>query len=254
MKDISKDFKKSGIYCIINTINGKKYIGSSINIQDRLQKHRYELRKQKHGNRKLQNSWNKYSEEIFDFYILEFCNKELLLEREQYFIDTLNPEYNITRLVERNIPSPESSKLQSETRIKKIASGEIKLTEKEIYQYNLNGDFIKKYDGIKKACKEIGIHQSTICRFLNGTNRKAGNFLWSLEYKDKLEPYIKFKTDNGKMNKAIKIVDSQTNEIVYRFNSLKDCAKYFNTHRPSISHAIKIKQHFKRKYYILYDI
>lgn len=254
MNNISKDLKKSGIYCIINIINGKKYIGSSINIQNRLQKHRYELRKNKHGNRKLQNAYNKYNENNFNHYILEFCNKENLLKREQYYIDILNPEYNITKLVERNILSEESRILQSETRKERIKSGKIKLAEKKIFQYDLNGNFIKEFEGIKKACQEVNIHQSTICRFLNGTNRKAGNFLWSLEYKDKLEPYIKFKTDNGKMNKAIKIVDSETNEIIYKFNSLKECAKYFKMHSPSISYAIKVQQHFKRKYYIKYDI
>lgn len=251
---ITKKLKQSGVYCLINIINNKRYIGSSKNIYQRLLKHRSLLRKNKHENVKLQNSWNKYQEDKFNFYILEFCNENDLLVKEQHYINTLNPELNITLIVERNILSKESRLKQSETRKKKIESGEIKLYGKEIYQYNLNGEFIKKYDRIKQACVENNIHQSTICRFLNGTYKKGGNFLWSLDYKEKLEPYIKFKTDNGKMNKEIIIIDSKTEEIINIFCSIKECAKFFNTYSSSISYAIKVKQHFKRKYYIKYNI
>lgn len=251
---ITKKLKQSGIYCLINIINNKRYIGSSKNIYQRLLKHRSLLRKNKHENIKLQNSWNKYQENNFNFYILEFCNENDLLLKEQHYIDTLNPELNITLIVERNILSKESRLKQSETRIKKIASGEIKLYGKEIYQYNLNGEFIKKYNTIKQACIENNIHQSTISRFLNGTYKKGGGFLWSLDYKEKLEPYVKFKTDNGKMNKEVIIIDSKTEEVLGIFYSIKECAKFFNTHASCISHAIKVKQHFKRKYYIKYNI
>ena len=35
------------------------------------------------------------------------------------------------------------------------------------------------------------------------------------------------------------------------FNSLKECAKHFDTHRPSISHAIKVQQKFKKQYLLI---
>lgn len=50
MKSISKDLNYSGIYCIINIYNSKRYIGSSKNIRKRLWGHRAELRHNKHDN------------------------------------------------------------------------------------------------------------------------------------------------------------------------------------------------------------
>lgn len=51
-----------GIYQIKNKINGKVYIGQSINIEKRLKRHLNDLRKLKHRNQHLQNAFNKYGE------------------------------------------------------------------------------------------------------------------------------------------------------------------------------------------------
>lgn len=40
MKAITNNLKFSGIYCIVNIYNGKRYIGSSNNIRTRLWKQR----------------------------------------------------------------------------------------------------------------------------------------------------------------------------------------------------------------------
>lgn len=87
-----------GIYKIENKINSKVYIGSSNNIKRRWQKHKSLLKHNKHQNSHLQASWNKYGEDNFIFSIVELCSESSLLEREQYFIDKLNPEYNQTMI------------------------------------------------------------------------------------------------------------------------------------------------------------
>jgi group I intron endonuclease len=87
----------SGIYEIVNKENGKKYIGSSSNLKKRKSDHFSLLRRKKHKNPHLQHSWNKYGEDCFDFIILEICagDKKTLENREQYYLDMLNPEFNI---------------------------------------------------------------------------------------------------------------------------------------------------------------
>lgn len=71
-------------------------------IKRRWNEHKIKLRKDKHYNQYLQNSWNKYGKESFDFIIIEKINlnnkqklKEKLIEREQFYLDKINPEYNI---------------------------------------------------------------------------------------------------------------------------------------------------------------
>lgn len=82
--------KASGIYRFLSWIDGKMYVGSAVKIYQRRIDHIKDLRKNRHHNFYLQNAWNKYGENNFTFEVLELCEKEKLLEREQYYIDTLN--------------------------------------------------------------------------------------------------------------------------------------------------------------------
>jgi len=87
----------SGIYKIINNKNGHFYIGSSSNLEYRRKEHLKRLKSNKHHSRYLQNAWNKYGKECFDFEIIEECENDKLLELEQFYLDKLKPEYNICK-------------------------------------------------------------------------------------------------------------------------------------------------------------
>lgn len=87
----------TGIYKITNIITNEIYVGSAAGkygIKKRWQGHRSKLSKNNHANPKLQNSWNKYGESKFLFEILEICSRVDCISREQYYIDTLNPQFN----------------------------------------------------------------------------------------------------------------------------------------------------------------
>ena len=60
-----------GVYKITNLVNGKVYIGSSVNIKSRKWKHFYSLSHNKHQNQHLQRAYNKYGKENFSFEILK---------------------------------------------------------------------------------------------------------------------------------------------------------------------------------------
>lgn len=87
------EFKNiSGIYKITCTANGKFYIGSAKDIRHRLARHKSDLSRNVHHNALLQRAVNKYGKDVFEFEILEFVDDtESLLQREQYYLDTLNP-------------------------------------------------------------------------------------------------------------------------------------------------------------------
>jgi group I intron endonuclease len=84
---------KSGIYKITNKVNGKFYIGSSYDIEERWVVHKQYLHGNYHVNPKLQHAWNKYGEDNFVFEILEEveAKQDLLFERENYYLSTLKP-------------------------------------------------------------------------------------------------------------------------------------------------------------------
>jgi group I intron endonuclease len=88
----------AGVYIITNKLNGHQYVGSSANIQNRWQHHTNRLNKNNHHSTHLQNAWNKYGSNAFEFGILEVCSgiKETLLEREQFYLDSVKPVYNIS--------------------------------------------------------------------------------------------------------------------------------------------------------------
>jgi group I intron endonuclease len=79
-----------GIYCITNTKNGKKYVGSSINIEYRFKQHKKDLRGHYHGNDHLQKAIGKYGIDEFEFSIIEECEKDKLLENEDKYINKFN--------------------------------------------------------------------------------------------------------------------------------------------------------------------
>ncbi len=112
---------KSGIYKIENVINGKIYIGSATSLMKRLGQHKNQLRQQKHPNIKLQRSWNKYGEAAFVFAPVEMVvDKSLLIAREQHWLDSEQPYYNIAKVAGSNlgVVASEASRKKASTALK----------------------------------------------------------------------------------------------------------------------------------------
>lgn len=91
--------RNSGVYCIENKTNDRQYIGSTINpIFHRIQQHICYLKKGIHHSKILQRSFDKYGIDVFSLKVLEVVLTEdisTIRDREQYWIDTLKPYYNI---------------------------------------------------------------------------------------------------------------------------------------------------------------
>tara|TARA_R110000850_G_scaffold274115_1_gene411265 strand:- start:14 stop:838 length:825 start_codon:yes stop_codon:yes gene_type:complete len=77
----------SGIYKIENTVNKKVYIGLSTCLSSRFKTHLSSLKRNKHPNNHLQNSWNKYGKDAFKISVLEYCLDADLSAREIYFAE-----------------------------------------------------------------------------------------------------------------------------------------------------------------------
>jgi len=86
-----------GIYKIENLVNGKIYVGQSVNINKRKAVHLHTFRNNKHHGSHIQNAWNKYGEENFIFKTILYCESSELTYYEQALVDSLSPEYNICK-------------------------------------------------------------------------------------------------------------------------------------------------------------
>lgn len=107
---------QSGVYEIVNTVNGKRYIGSANNFELRWRMHRSQLQRKVHHAIALQRAWNKYGASSFIFWPLLICapQKGPLIMYEQLCIDGLHPAYNSALVA----GSPQGVTRSPETRAK----------------------------------------------------------------------------------------------------------------------------------------
>ena len=84
-----------GIYCITNNINGKKYVGQSVNIEDRFEQHIYSK-----SNSEIHEAIEEFGVSNFTFEVLIACSPQELDMQEVKFIrllGTYENGYNQTR-------------------------------------------------------------------------------------------------------------------------------------------------------------
>lgn len=202
----------SGIYKIRNNKNGKYYIGSSSNLKVRKSYHFSQLRRNIHKNTILQNSFNKYKEINFIFETVELCNPTELIRREQYYIDTLKPPFNIRPIAHSNIGmkyndkrSPEERErirllrvnISPETRDKmrkykymlgKKHSDSTKermrnKKSKPIIQYSLSMVFVREWNSAKEAELIGHYNRIAISNCCNSKTKKSQGFIWKFKNK-----------------------------------------------------------------------
>lgn len=96
--------KVPGIYKIQSKAKPDRiYIGSAVNLKHRWISHQSDLRLNKHVNRKLQNHYNKYGVEDLVFSVLLVCEKENLIQNEQYYLDSHKTYFNLCPIAGNNL-------------------------------------------------------------------------------------------------------------------------------------------------------
>ena len=201
----------SGIYLVVNLVNGKYYVGSAVtgNIYMRMHKHLFSLI----GNVQVANAVNKYGLQEFAFLVLEIVPQDLtvdvttLLNREDYYIQELKPEYNIVlqhtnfvgwkhsdeslKKMRENYSEERRAPLRSVGLINKgkILSEETRNRMREAALHrkpmskesrlkcavnvrpvtitNLDGTNLRNFNSIIEASKAIGCSEKTVRRALN---------------------------------------------------------------------------------------
>jgi len=172
----------TGIYKISSLIDNRIYVGSAVNIDKRKYVHFHTLRNNKHKNAKLQNFYNKYGENNLKFEVIEYCNKDTLIEREQHYIDTLLPVFNIAKTAGSNLGIKFTGQALENMRDSHPGY--------TIYQYDLEGRYIQSWNRPSEIanvykCSRTGINKCCTGRFASYIG-----YLWSYNKLEKLEPYV----------------------------------------------------------------
>jgi len=95
---IDENKNKSGIYLLTNLLNKEKYVGQSIDLGKRFTKYLTLSYLKNRNTLVISRALIKYGYANFSISILEYCDKDILNEREQYYMDNIKPVYNTLKI------------------------------------------------------------------------------------------------------------------------------------------------------------
>lgn len=149
----------SGIYKITLKTDNRIYIGSAVDVEDRWKNHLYNASSTRDNVQVITRAIRKYGEDAFDWEILEYCDNEYLIEREQHYLDTLQPfvrtgiGFNVREDADSNLgikASNETKKKMSDARKGRKFSNEHKENMKKDWHKNRGAEY---YKGLSERMK-----------------------------------------------------------------------------------------------------
>lgn len=261
-----KDYKKISnlccVYQIKNKLNNKSYIGSTINLHNRIIRHLWYLKHNIHHSPKLQQSFNKYGIENFEVNIL--CelekNKHIQILEEEYIkmLESVDKGYNILSTTK---PSSYGFKLSEEQKRKAIQ----KSCKKVIAFDRYSGEKIREFDSVRQAATFFNTSTSNISRVckgdLNYMKDAVFRYFDNVDFKNRSYPN-EFNTGIPKSEKTkVKMIESNPfSNPVYQYDlnmnlineylSRNQCIKITNFGEYKIRMAIKYKTPLNGYYFI----
>lgn len=218
-----------GIYKYTNKINGKVYIGQSLNLEERHKNHiRTSRSKGSNGyNYLIHKAFRKYGIDCFDYEIIEECKKEKLNEREMYWIKHYRSYvkengYNMT------IGGDNTSYHH----------------QRPIYQIDIETKrIINRFSSCFEAGRFIGESQANIRHCCNGKYKYAYGYLWV--YVDKYDKNevnsrnvcIKTLHYSGK-SKMVNQCDKNTKAIIHTFFNSTEASTITGIGRSAIANCL----------------
>jgi len=217
----------SGIYKIVNLQTGKYYVGSTKDFTTRKQSHFSRLKNNNHTNKHLQSAYNKYGIDNFKFEIIEYVQKELLLDIEQSYIDDSEKEniYNKTYIA---------------------GAGGYDTLSIPIYLLDLNGNIINEFNSIMDCCRNLKIARRD-SRFINTDSKIKSKYrLVSKEfYKQNIDIILNWKNytreheEKGRLYLLRQQVVVTKDNITIEFNTQKEAGNYLGISRERVRQILK---------------
>lgn len=229
--------KRIGIYKILNLTSKDIYIGSSVDVFRRFKTHKQKLKNNNHHSIVLQRAWNKYGKDSFQFQIIEYCTKDDLIIREQYYLDKLKPKYNILTKayssLNRKIPTEEILIRR------KAAKG------KKVYQFDNKNNCINEFNSVKEASRFLKCGVSQIFGVLNGNRKTCKGYYWSYNKNH----IIKKPLTGSRVYKNIIAINKLNSDDRINFTSIKEACNYVKGFSQNICYCIKNNNKTYKGYY-----
>lgn len=236
---LNENRNKTGIYLWTHLEDNNKYVGSASNLSSRFYSY-YSIPKLNKNNSYISRALLKYGYAIFRLSILEYIDisnlpkkeaRKLILEREQYYLDLLEPEYNILKTA----GSPLGHK-QSE---------ELKLLRSTRMSGEGNPMFGKNHTPESIALLTRSGESHHFFGKKHTEESKIKNRLSNLGQKRSIETRLKIGLAS---TKSVYVYTSEEFNLHISFNSCKDAAQYFNCTQRSISKYLDKDKIYKNKW------
>lgn len=206
-----KNEKICGIYKITNLVNGKVYIGKSVNIKKRWIGH---ASKSKVCDYVLYKAIRKYGLDNFKFEVVEQCDEPLLNDREKYYI-ALYRSY-IGWSDARGYNMSIGGEGQSGFGV-------------PVDMYAASGEYLGSYASIDEAAGGTGCNPCSIVNCCAGRRKLAGGYMWRHKGDDAPEPYR-----CERKTRAVNQYDFDGN-LIASYSTLAEAAKAVHAHKTQIS-------------------
>ena len=175
---LKENKNKSGIYKWTNLNNGKRYIGSAINLSNRLSDY-YSTTYMEYalniGNSSIYNAILKYGHSNFSLIILEYCSPEQCIQREDFYISTEKHEYNILDKAGSWLDHKHSDKtkqIMSDNRKGKPKIEGSGRPSQQIEVTDIKNNTTNSYDSISEAAKALNINKAIIVIYFSRNQQK----------------------------------------------------------------------------------
>lgn len=182
--------KASGVYLLTCVANGKQYVGASVDIKMRVGTHFYRDYK-KYPWREFYQDIGKYGFDGFSMEVLELCDRNIMLEREQYYYDKFQPVYNFARPVKCPLELPEVIELSQS----RSNSDEAIERRRELYNS-------PKYKELFRSLHKDGYNAMKPCSAYTKSGERVASFRSLAEaarWVDEVVPQYKAKNKTSKV-------------------------------------------------------
>lgn len=225
--DILKYVKgKAGIYMWTNKLNGKNYVGSSVDLRRRLLEYYNVKRLLNEDSMPIYVALLKYGYHNFSLTILEFCDVNIITSRENHYFEVYSPEYNILKTA--GSPSRGSGWKHSEATIEnmrvaasnrspetlaKLSSSKTNSIKVEVTDMETNNSTI--YNAIKAAARALGISRRYIEHyiFINQDKPVLGRYTFKLVNSNNQNPNLVKVERVQNTSKKVEVTNIETKEV-----------------------------------------